>query len=229
MTANPFDKACRYLAHLDPPRFLQWLAPGLGDAAVFVQWLDTRTIPFPGEPDRTCDTVAEVARPIGQERWALTIAFQSQPSADMFGRLLEYLARVWRRMQGAPSSETCATGVVAALVNLTGRGESSRAFELPGCGIRTALQVGERNLASENAAATLVGIANGKTAPCILPFIPLMHGGGEPSTNGGVEATGSRRARPTTTGRLRRLGVGVRGVGRSPSDVESRPGGLERG
>lgn len=33
----------------------------------------------------------------------------------------------------------------------------------------------------EDAAATLAGIAGGQIAQCILPFIPLMHGGDEPA------------------------------------------------
>ena len=53
MTPNPFDQASRYTAKLDPPAFLRWLVPGLADTVVFRGWLDTRTLPFPGEPGQT--------------------------------------------------------------------------------------------------------------------------------------------------------------------------------
>jgi predicted transposase YdaD len=46
-------------------------------------------------------------------------------------------------------------------------------------GPRTLLEVGERNMAAENAAATLAGITEGRIAACLLPWIPLMQGGGE--------------------------------------------------
>jgi hypothetical protein len=42
------------------------------------------------------------------------------------------------------------------------------------------LQVLERNLAHENAGATLNGIASGTLAPCVLPWIPLMRDGDDP-------------------------------------------------
>jgi hypothetical protein len=32
------------------------------DGLAYREWLDTRTIPFPGERDRTCDTVARLDR-----------------------------------------------------------------------------------------------------------------------------------------------------------------------
>jgi hypothetical protein len=44
-------------------------------------------------------------------------------------------------------------------------------------GLRTCLQVGERNLVAEDAGATLADIAAGRIARCLLPFIPLMHDG----------------------------------------------------
>ncbi|MGH7127561.1 MAG: hypothetical protein ACREIV_03265 [Planctomycetaceae bacterium] len=55
-----YDQAAWYAAKLDPQAFLAWLIPGVGTALEFVGWLDTRTVPFPGEPDRICDTVAHL-------------------------------------------------------------------------------------------------------------------------------------------------------------------------
>src|SRR5437667_9962233 len=114
------DQAARYTAKLDPPGFFHWLLAGLDPALLFQRWLDTRTIPFPGEPDRVCDTVAELFsthEPI--TLWAMPIEFQRKPLADMFGRILEYLARLWLELR--PPGQPCGRyGLVAAGVNLTG-------------------------------------------------------------------------------------------------------------
>jgi hypothetical protein len=181
MTTNPFDQAARYVAKLDPAGFLRWLLPGLAAPWAFRDWLDTRTIPFPGEPDRTCDTVACLGTsedPAGW--WAVPVEFQSEPDAEMFGRLLEFLGRLWREKR--PIAERGSRyHVGTAVVNLTGNGHSARDLELLGTSIRTCLQVAERNLATEDAAATLTGIAGGQIARCLLPWVPLMIGGGEAS------------------------------------------------
>ena len=47
MTLNRFDQASRYAAKLDPSGLLRWL---LGAGVTFLRWLDTRTLPFPGDP-----------------------------------------------------------------------------------------------------------------------------------------------------------------------------------
>jgi hypothetical protein len=146
----------------------------------FHDWLDTRSIPFPGHPDRICDTVAAIregARPPAW--WAVPIEFQTRPDAVLFARLLEYLGRLWRELR-PPSRGSGRFQVAAAVVNLTGAGNTSRDMVLGATGLRTCLGVGERNLRDEDAAATLAGIAAGHIARCLLPFIPLMRGGAEP-------------------------------------------------
>src|SRR6266545_1442012 len=62
MPVNFFDQAARYVIKLDPAGFFAWLLGGLV-VLVFREWLDTRTLPFPGERDRTCDTVARLDDP----------------------------------------------------------------------------------------------------------------------------------------------------------------------
>jgi hypothetical protein len=158
MAMNPFDQASRYAAKLDPPGFLEWLLPGLSAALTFHGWLDTRTLPFPGEPDRTGDTVARLCTNTDPRLWwALALEFQSEPHHEMFGRVLEYLGRAWRECR--PTDERGSRFEVGAVViNLTGTGHTSRDMVPPGQpGVRTCLQVAERNLAAEDAAATLAG------------------------------------------------------------------------
>lgn len=63
MTTNPYDQACRFLLQLFAAPLLAWLLrlpPGRPD---FVGWLDTRGLPWPGQKDRVCDTVAHLRDP----------------------------------------------------------------------------------------------------------------------------------------------------------------------
>jgi hypothetical protein len=55
-----FHQAARYTAKLNPVAFLPWLLPGLDATLTLQGWLDTRTLPFPGEPDHTCDAVVKM-------------------------------------------------------------------------------------------------------------------------------------------------------------------------
>lgn len=97
----------------------------------------------------------------------------------MFGRLLEYLGRLWREHRPA-SGGPRRYDVAAVVVNLTGRGNTSRDLRLARTGLRTCLQVAERNLVTESAAGTLQGIETGRITRYLLGLIPLMQGGAEP-------------------------------------------------
>jgi hypothetical protein len=176
---NVYDKASRYAAHLDAAGFLRWLMPDLPAAVSYNGWLDTRTLPFPGEADRTCDTVACFHDGVANEWWAVPVEFQIEPDGEMFGRFMEFLGRLWREQRPAADG-TARYKVGAAVVNLTGRGAASRDMVLGPAGSRTHLQVIERNFADEDAGATLAGIAEGRIARAMLPWIPLMRDGGEP-------------------------------------------------
>ena len=173
---NWFDQASRYQAKLDPEGLVVWL---LGPAVRFHGWLDTRTLPFPGDPDRTCDTVARLSEAASPEvPWAVPLEFQLRPDDQMFGRYLQYLGRLWMELR--PHGRGQHYQVAAGLVNLTGVGNASQDFSLGGRA-RTLLQVAEINLATLDAAATLQGIAAGTITRALLPWIVLMRGGGESS------------------------------------------------
>ena len=82
MAVNRFDQASRYAAKLDPPGLLRWLLRW--DAFTFRGWLDTRSLPFPGEEDRTCDTVACITDDAFADRpWAVPLEFQTRPDSSM--------------------------------------------------------------------------------------------------------------------------------------------------
>jgi hypothetical protein len=179
MPPNRFDQASRYAAKLDAVGFLCWLLREDAAELRFRLWLDTRTLPFPGDPERTCDTVAWLGDADPAVEWAVPVEFCLEPDGELFGRFLVYLGQLWLEKRPTDAGgERFAVGAV--VVNLTGRGRTSRNMSLRQTGVRTNLEVGERNLCDEDAAALLDAIAAGRASRCLLPWIPLMRGGEEP-------------------------------------------------
>ena len=183
MVMDHFDRAARSAAKLNPIGFFRWLLPDLDPSLVFRGWLDTRTPPFPGEPERVCDTLASFQNAADPgEWWALPVEFETEPTSDILDRLLEYVARLRRglRQGGDPRAKY---QVAAALVHLTGPVQSkSLAMYLPGLpAVGVQMQVALRTMREESASITLRGIANDQIDHCLLPWIPLMQGGTESS------------------------------------------------
>jgi hypothetical protein len=178
MPINRYDQASRYAAKLDAVGFLAWLVRAEPAMLRFRGWLDTRTLPFPGDPERSCDTVAWLSDPDPAVEWAIPVEFCIEPDGTLFGRLLVYLGQLWLEVRPTDAGgERFAVGAV--VVNLTGRGQTSRTMRLLQTEIGTSLTVAERNLADEDAAATLAAIAAGTLSRCVLPWVPLMQRGGE--------------------------------------------------
>jgi hypothetical protein len=178
---NDYDKACRYAAKRQPAGLFGWLLPGHEQVLAFAGWVDTRRLPFPGEPDRTCDTVARFRNLTDPRRpWYLVVEFQSHPERWMLLRLLQYQdGLLWElRPRGRRGQLPHVGGV---LVNLTGRSRHER-FEMilaTNLDVSHRYSVRVRNLAEESAAQTLDAIAAGRFSRCILPWVPLMHGGAD--------------------------------------------------
>ena len=149
------------------------------DQLAFRRWLDTRLLRFPGEPDRTCDTVAHVEDlKAGGVPWVQVLEFQIAPDPLMFGRLLGYFGPLWVEYKPAPErGDRFSLGGI--VVNLTSAGRSSQSMDWPATGQHTGLTLVERNLAAESAADTLQAIAAGTAPAVILPWIPLMSGGAD--------------------------------------------------
>lgn len=178
MSENRSDQAARFAAKIDPPEFLTWVLELPAGHLGFGGWLDTRAIPFPGEPDRTGDLVARLDPPDGGAPFALAVEFQIEPDPLMFGRLLTYLAQVWQTLK--PDAERGSRySVGAAVLNLTGSGTASRDMRLPGTPLVTQLVVAERNLSRESAGAALGRIEAGLLGRSVLPWLTLMSGGGD--------------------------------------------------
>jgi hypothetical protein len=178
MPPNRFDQASRYAAKLDAVGLLCWLLREDATELRFRTWLDTRTLPFPGEPERTCDTVAWLADPDPAVEWAIPVEFLLEPAGEMFGRMLVYLGQLWLEKRPTEAGKE-RFSVGAVVVNLTGRGRTSATMSLRRTGICTSFEVAERNLCDEDAAGVLEAIAEGRASRCLFPWIPLMRGGEE--------------------------------------------------
>jgi hypothetical protein len=181
MPANLFDKTSRFTVKLDPQGFFSWLFGLPVDAFVFRGWLNTRTIAFPGDPDRTNDTVAWLDLVSGEEPpWAFAVEFQIRPDPDMTGRLLGYLSGLLLELR--PDKERGSRFQVGAgVVNLTGHGNSSREMRWPKAGVVTHLKVVERNLEHESAEELVSAIEAGRFSLCLLPWVALMAGADDPT------------------------------------------------
>ncbi len=174
MPQNAFDKASRFAAKLDPHAFFAWATGLPAEKLAFRGWLDTRGLPFPGDPDRVSDTVARVEDPsVVQVPWMIAVEFQIEPDALMFGRLMVYLGQLWQTVKSDPNRGS-RFNLGAMVFNLTGTGDASRDMRWPEAGFGTQLAVVERNLASEDADTLLAGIEGGKWSRGVLPWLPLM-------------------------------------------------------
>jgi hypothetical protein len=167
-----YDQAGRYVIKRQPSAFFTWRAPALWLAWKFVRWQDTRTLPFPGEPDRVCDTVAELEhRTDRQRRCLVDVEVQAQPDADMLERLGEYALRLRRELRHAPGTAG-KYPVLCLVLNLTGAEQESRLdITLPewsDAGLL--LQVAQATLSTEDAGQTLARIANGELERWVLPW-----------------------------------------------------------
>jgi hypothetical protein len=175
---NDYDNAARRAAKLDPLSFFLWLLLAFPGHLRFRRWLDTRTVPFPGDPERTGDAVAEleaVAQPA--PLWAVPVEFQYEPDPEMFGRLLIFLGSLWQQVR-PDDLRGSRYQLAAAVVNLTGTPGSipaSQDYALPGPdGLRCALQVRELHLQTIPAAPLLERIRRGELSRALLVWIPMM-------------------------------------------------------
>jgi hypothetical protein len=179
-----FDQAARFAVKLDPAGFVRWLLPGLDADLLFTRWLDTQTIPFPGQPDRRCDTAAELTHASGlAPNWMLILELQTEPDADILERLLEYMARARRELRYGPHGRDKYLTALA-VINLTGpEPHSVLDMELPGATDAT-FRCRARGLtfAKVSAGQTLAEVRAGQTARCLLPWLPLMKDGNNPET-----------------------------------------------
>ncbi len=174
-----FDQAARFAAQADPITVVgRTLAP-TGLVLPFREWLDTRTIPLPGGPDRTADLVAALDDPAGQPV-LLILEFQSQHDPDKLDLTLEE-AGILRGHARHGDNRKGKYKVLTALVYLTGRCPTDVLdMTLPGrYGTRHAPMVW--NIGEDAAPTTLEAVHSGAASWGMLFWVPLMAGGKDDS------------------------------------------------
>lgn len=179
---NIYDRYSRFTVKLDPDGFLRWLLRRPDPDLRFRRWLESQPAARPGEPERRCDTVAELQHASGRAPpWALLIELQIGPDPDMLERLLEYLGRTRREVRYDPKTRDKYL-VAAAVVNLSGVQAVPRLdMVLPGeTGNEFHWSPTVRNLEEESAAELLTEMEAGRVALCLLPWVSLMAGGDRP-------------------------------------------------
>ncbi len=174
------DQTARYALKLAPTEAVRWLLPDLDEDLVFARWLDTETIAFPGEPGRRCDTVAELVSRAGRSvPWALVLEVEARPRAAILDRVLEYKARLLRKLRHGPHRRDRYL-VAAVVIFLRGRKQDlTLQMRLPGTGVGLDVTVRVMSLARQSAAETLERIGRGEWGRSILPWVPLMATGAE--------------------------------------------------
>jgi len=170
-----FDQAARFAAQADPDAFVRKVLGPTGFALPFREWLDTRTIPLPGGPDRSADQVAALDDPAGPGA-LLILEFQSRHDPDKLDVTLEE-AGILRGHARYGEDRKGKYKVLTALVYLQGRcPDTVLDMTLPGgYGTRHAPLVW--NVEEDTAAAALEAVAGGQAPWGLLFWVPLMAGG----------------------------------------------------
>ncbi len=174
------DQTARYALKIQPSEVMAWVLADLDADLAFGRWLDTETIAFPGEPNRRCDTVAELVSRSGQAPpWALVVEAEARPRASILARVLEYRARLLRKLRHGPRRRD--RYLVAAVVFfLSGhRNDLTLEARLPGTDVGHNDRIRAISLADQQALATLERIGRKELGRSILVWVPLMAGGGD--------------------------------------------------
>src|SRR5215470_14243365 len=99
---NDFDRAGRHAVKLRPAVLLAWLFLRLKRLR-FARWHDSQSAPRPGEPERRCDTLAELTDPGGTSApWTAVIELFTEADADPLDRGVEYVGRFRRELRHGP-------------------------------------------------------------------------------------------------------------------------------
>ena len=175
---NDYDKASRRAIKEDPPRCTEWLLPRLQVKHPFREWFDARQLPFPGERDRYCDTVAVFERPEDPEtRWVVVIEALSEPQRLMPARMFHYGSGLYLELENR-SEWRGKTKVALVVLDLTGPSQTNEIkCELPeDLNGLIHIKMLRRCFREEDAAELLARIEQGEVGGCLLPWIPLMAG-----------------------------------------------------
>jgi hypothetical protein len=176
-----FDETARHVCKVNGASLTAWLDRFAAEptAVDFASWDNTRRTSWPGGPDRTDDVVCLLRRRADGKPARLIVEVETEPRADSVARLgiYELLLAIEVRgvLEGGPP-------VFGAIVHLTGSKKGgplvlSKSASHPGVLVEPI----EVWLADESAAGTLALVESGELDLCILPWVVLMRGGGDPA------------------------------------------------
>jgi len=177
-----FDQIARYLVKDEPGEFLQWVFPRLDPRLRFARWLDSQSTPRPGDPDRRCDTIAELTDTAGTSPpWLAVLELFTRPDPDALDRTIEYLGRFRRELRHGPYNRDRYLFAAAMIFLTDSSAETDLDMTLPGQD-DVFFRFGPRvvPMTGRDAIATLTAIRNNQCGRTLLPWIPLMQGGGTP-------------------------------------------------
>jgi hypothetical protein len=176
---NDFDQASRFQVKRYPDAHLEWLFPRTAQVMRWARWLDSQSAPRPGEPDRRCDTIAELVHREGRTHpRALVIELFTLADAEALDRTVEYLWRFRRDLRHGPHGQD-KYPFLAALIFLTGHcAERKVQADLPGeDDVVNTLRPRIWELARQDAVVFLDDVEQNRLSPALLGWAPLMKGG----------------------------------------------------
>jgi hypothetical protein len=174
-----FDQAARFATRSDPEPVVRRLLIPTRMSLPFREWLDTRTIPLPGGPERTADLVAALDDPSSADRLALMVfEFQAQADPDKLDVTLEE-AGILRARARHGEDRKGKYRVLTALIYLVGRcPDGVIDMTLPGgFGTRHAPLVW--NVGEDTASTAIEAVASGQISWGMLFWVALMADGGD--------------------------------------------------
>ncbi len=175
-----FDETARQACKLDGPGLTRWLDE-LGDepmAADFDRWDDTRRTSWPGGPERTDDVVCVLRRRGDGKPAHLIVEVATEPRADDVARLGIYELLLALEVRAVLDDGPPVYGAILHLTGSRQRGPLmlTRSASNPGVLVKPT----EVWLADMRAMDTLARIEAGEKALCVLVWVVLMRGSGEP-------------------------------------------------
>jgi len=175
-----FDEAARHVCKVSGAGLTPWLDRFAEEpmAADFAGWDDARRTSWPGGPERTDDVVCVLRRRADGRPARLIVEAETEPRPDGLARLGIYELLLAIEVRGVLDE---GPPVYGAIIRLTGSKKGgplilTRSARHPG----VLVQPIEVWLADQEAAGTLALIESAELALCILPWVVLMRGGGEP-------------------------------------------------
>ena len=177
-----YDQAARYAATADPDTVIQRLLAPSGVRWNFLGWLDTRTLPLPGGPDRIADLVADLTDGADPPmRWLNILEFQAQDAQDKLDATLEVVGIMRYRVRHGDEGQG-RYKVLASLIDLVGTRQQQRLDMALPDGRGTVFAPCVWTIAEDDAVESINAVRSGAASWGLLFWVPLMRGADQRST-----------------------------------------------